>query len=119
MIINCDGIKSAKKQADFRAAVDKHSPDVILGCVSKLDSTLATYELFPSNYSVCRKDRSKNGGGVFIVTKDSLITTEEPDFDVNGEIILTNIQFCNSKPLLLASYYRSHQVTKVLNPWIP
>ena len=45
---------------------------------------------------------------MFIATKDSLITTEEPDFDVDGEIIWTNIQFCNSKPLLLlASYYRS------------
>ena len=114
MIINCDGMKSEKKkkkkkknQADFRAAVDQHSPDVILGCESKLDSTLATYELFPSNYSVCRKDRSKIGGGVFIATKDFLITAEEPDFDVNGEIAWRNIQFCNSKPLLLASYYRS------------
>ena len=53
-----------------------------------------------------RKDRTQNGGGVFIATKDCLITAEEPDFGNDSEIIWASLQFKSSKPLLIASFYR-------------
>ena len=43
---------------------------------------------------------------MFIATKDSLITSGEPDLDADGEIVWASIQFSNSKPLFLASFDR-------------
>ena len=58
---------------------------------------------------VHRNDRNKHGGGVFIAAKDSIITSDMPDFQISstgdGEIIWANIEFANAKPLYLASFY--------------
>ena len=78
---------------------------MVLGCESKLSNSIATYGIFPENYTVFCKDRTASGGGVFIATKDSLITAEESDLDDNCEIT-ASIEISNSKRLLLASYYR-------------
>ena len=70
MIINCNGIKSVNKQADFRAILEQQ-PDLVLGCKSKLNNNIAMYEALPENYTVYRKDRNSNSGGVFVATQDS------------------------------------------------
>jgi hypothetical protein len=92
-----------------------HNPDVILGCESKIDQTFATYEVFPENYTVYRKDRTEHGGGVFIATRDSLITSSEPSFDEDCEVVWAKIQFANSKPLILGSFYRTQGVKTLEN----
>ena len=110
MIINCNGLKSTEKQAVFRGALDQHDPDLVFGCESKIDSSIATYSIFPDTYEVYRNDRNKNGGGVFIAAKNNLITSNMQDFHFsgNGEIIWANIEFANAKPLFLASFYGPH-----------
>ena len=105
MVINCNGLKSASKQANFRATIAQHKPDVIFGCESKLDSDCSTYSIFPSNYMVFRKDRDKHGGGVFLAIDNSLTVSACPDFDVDSELQWCSIQLANSKPLFLCSYY--------------
>ena len=75
MIINCNSTKSTTKQAAFWATIDQHQPEIILGCESKLDNNMATYELFPDNCTVCCKDCNASGRGVFIATKNSIITS--------------------------------------------
>ena len=115
IIINCNGIKSVNKQADFCAILEQHQPDLLLGCESKLNNNITTYEAFPENYTVYRKDHNINGGGVFVATctKDSIILSEEPTLDSDCEIMWTtytcSIQFGNSKPLLVASYYNPNK----------
>ena len=32
-----------------------------MGCESKIDSSIASYSVFPQNYNIIRKDRDKNG----------------------------------------------------------
>ena len=49
MIINCNGLKSSRKQALFRAALDHHDPDIVLGCEAKIDNDIATYSVFPDS----------------------------------------------------------------------
>ena len=105
MIINCNGLKSNNKQAVFRAALDQHDPDIVFGCESKIDQGISTYSIFPENFSVYRKDRDSNGGGVFIATKDTLISADLPDTNSDCEIVWASLQFASSKPLYLASYY--------------
>ena len=110
MIINCNGLKSSRKQVLFRAALDHHDPNIVLGCEAKIDNDIATYSVFPDSYIVHRNDRNKHGGRVFIAAKDSIITSDMPDFqissagDCDGEIIWVNIEFANAKPLHLASF---------------
>lgn len=105
MVINCNGLKSSAKQAAFRASVEYHRPDIIMGCESKIDNKMHTYSLFPDNYTVYRKDRNANGGGVFVATKDTLISDNLPNLDSDCEIIWTSLQFTGSKPLYIASFY--------------
>ena len=50
--LNCNSIKGAKKQAEFCALADLYDPDLILGCESKIDSSVPTYSVFPERYEV-------------------------------------------------------------------
>ena len=102
IIVNCNGLKSPAKYSQFQAMIDHHKPDVILGCESKLDEGTPTYSVFPSNYTVFRKDRNDHGGGVFVAVHESLILTNCPEFDSNSEIIWCNLQFTTAKPLFIA-----------------
>jgi len=104
LIVNCEGIKS--KQAQFAAAVDYIKPDAIMGCESKLDSSIHTAEKFPPEYKVYRKDRDIYGGGVFIAIKDCYISEALNDADADAEIIWAKVTIDNAKPLVIGSFYR-------------
>lgn len=99
-------VKSPAKKAEFQALVDLHKPDIVLGCESKLDSTIPTYSVFPSTCNIFRKDRTVHGRGVFIGVHNDIIATEQVCLDVHKcEIITVSIKFAKSKTLLLSSYY--------------
>ena len=66
---------------------------------------MATYSVFPSNYTVYRKDRNTNGGGVFLAIKDSLVVQDHPELDSDGELVWGSLKFAGSKELLLCSFY--------------
>ena len=42
---------------------------------------MPSYSLFPDNFTVYRKDRDQHGGGVFVATKDKLISVDMPNLD--------------------------------------
>eukprot|EP00057_Strongylocentrotus_purpuratus_P010608 XP_011665082.1 PREDICTED: uncharacterized protein LOC105438667 [Strongylocentrotus purpuratus] len=96
MVVNCNGLKGNAKKSSFHAAIAHHTPDFVFGCESKLDDSLSSYSIFPSNYSIYRKDRNIHGGGVFIAIIDTLIVTECPEFDSDCEI-----QWCNGNSHLV------------------
>jgi len=52
--------------------VDENNPNILCGCESHLDSQYYTAEIFPSTYTVFRKDRVEGGGGVFMCIRESL-----------------------------------------------
>ena len=58
-----------------------------------------TYEFFPKNCSIFRKDRNVNGGGDFVATSDRIISYEIPDLDNDCEMIWAGLHFSDSKPL--------------------
>ncbi len=57
MLINCNGLKGQGKQAAFRASIEHHNPDIIMGCESNISPDIATYSIFPENYTIHRNDR--------------------------------------------------------------
>ena len=111
MIINCNGVKEPSKQAAFLATLDVYKPDIVLGCESKLCNSMCSYEFFPKNYTIFRKDRNINGGGVFVATSDRIISYEIPDMNTVCEIIWAGLHFSGSKPLYLASFYKPPNTT--------
>ena len=102
--MNCNGAKGPSKQAAFLATLHIHRPDIVLGCESKLCNSMCSYEFFPKNYTVFRKDRNVNGGGVFVATSDRIISYEIPELDTDCEIVWAGLHFSGSKPLYLASF---------------
>ncbi|CAB3990480.1 RNA-directed DNA polymerase from mobile element jockey-like, partial [Paramuricea clavata] len=91
MIINCNGLKGTSRFTEFQALLDLHNPDVVLGTESKLHNDIPTYSVFPSNYTVYRKDRNANGGGVFHAVKSDIVCEECPKFDANCEILWSSV----------------------------
>ncbi|XP_068723904.1 uncharacterized protein [Montipora capricornis] len=106
MIINCNGLKGPSRFSEFQVLLDFHKPDIIFGCESKLDCEVPTYSVFPPTYSVLRKDRNRNGGGVFVAIKSEFVCEEKPTFGRDCEIIWSTVKIGNCKTLHLASYYR-------------
>ena len=111
MIMNCNGVKRSSKQAAFLAPLDIHRPDVVLGCESKLCNSMCSYEFFPRNHTVFRKDRNVNGGEVFVATSDRIISYEIPELDTDCGIVWAGLHFSDSKPLYLASFYKPPNTT--------
>ena len=104
-MINCNSLVSENKRIEFKTLVDHHNPDIIFGCESKLDSSIATYSIFPENYAVYRKDRTLDGGGVFLCIKDSYVCQEQPNFDSDGELIWASLHFAGSRHFHFCSFY--------------
>ena len=65
--INCNSVKGPPKQTAFLATLDIHKPDIFIGRESKLCNSMCTYEFFPMNYIVFRKDSNVDGGGSLLL----------------------------------------------------
>ena len=96
MQINCNGLKGDDSKLDFQAAVEQHNPDIIFGCESKLDEGIPTYSVFTENYEVYRKDRTANGGGVFLAIRSDIVAVDRPQFDSDAEITWASIEFARN-----------------------
>ena len=99
------GVQS--KQASFEQAIDQYNPDVIMGTESWLTPDIKNGEIFPSHFTVFRKDRSSGarGGGVFQAIKSDLLVTHKQEFDSNCECIWTQCQIKGRRSLILGTYY--------------
>ena len=102
--MNCQSIKN--KRSSLKEIVDDGKPDSIIGCESWLSSDYTNSEIFPCGYqtNVFRKDRNKNGGGVFIFVHESQ-TAIEIDNNTNCDVILAEVQ-TQGKPITIGAFYR-------------
>ena len=104
LIVNCQSIRN--KTAAFSESIDYIKPDVIIGCESWLAAEHKNSEIFLEGYqsNVYRKDRNKNGGGVFISIHDSLTTSEVDNSQSDCEAIWAEVH-TQGKSVLTGSYY--------------
>ncbi|KAJ8042793.1 RNA-directed DNA polymerase from mobile element jockey [Holothuria leucospilota] len=109
LVINFQGLRN--KVADLNACIDENNPDVIIGTETHLNSSVTSNELFPSNYTVFRKDRNygQSKGGVLIATKNDLLATYRPDLDSDCEVVWVSLEIQGAKQILIGSFYRSHK----------
>ena len=90
LVINCNGI--ASKKAELESVIDYTDPDVLIITETKIDDTVHTSELLPSNFKAFRKDRTLRMGGVMIAAKEQFIANELPLHDVDGEIVRVRVE---------------------------
>ncbi|XP_072033764.1 uncharacterized protein [Amphiura filiformis] len=106
-ILNLNFQSLKNKQAEFQVLLETEKPDVIIGSETWLNSSVNSCELFPSEYTVFRKDREDGYGGVLIAVRN-LPAIHLDELDVNAELLWVRIEIANSKPLFVCAYYNPH-----------
>ena len=70
--LNINSIRG--KKLDLLAFLDLHNPHIVAIQETKIDSSIATLELFPETcpYNLFRKDRNLHGGGVILLIRKDI-----------------------------------------------
>ena len=108
-VLNINFQSVVNKVQESHCLLDTENPDTVVGTESWLSPDIASSEIFPEGYHSFRADRkskSKRSGGVFILVRNSLICTEQPQFQTNCEILWVKIEITGSRPLFVGAYYR-------------
>ena len=100
---NCRSIRSQEKRANLEVLVYEYTPDIIIGCESHLDSTYELSEVFPSGYTVLRKDHSLGGGGIFLCFRETLPVIKQPLFFNDAEAVWAKLVFRSNLYLFFLS----------------
>ena len=104
--INCQSIVNTAEE--FQCLVDREKPDFVVGTESWLCSDISDSQVFPYGYMAYRADRKSKTirSGVFILVRNSLICTEQPDFQTNCELIWIKLEVVGAQPLFIGAYYK-------------
>jgi len=97
------------------ALIEEHNIGIIFGCESHIDQSFSFSEVFPSKFTIYRKDRSI-GGGVFLFVSNSLDMLEQPNLQVEAELVWARIFFRGKQSVFICSFYRPPDNS--LNPLI-
>ena len=95
------------KKLELLAFLDFHQPYVVAIQETKIDSFIATSELFPETcpYSVYRKDRNIHGGGVMLLVHKDISHMPVTELENDSESIWVKV-FANETSHFVASWYR-------------
>ena len=95
------------KKLELLAFIDFHQPHVAAIQETKIDSSVATLELFPETcpYSVYRKNRNINGGGVMLFVHKDISHMPITELENDSESIWVKV-FANKTSYFVASWYR-------------
>ena len=118
LTVNCCGLRT--NRSEFSAALDYIKPDLICGTKSWLrgvkpgkdpeKNAIKTSEVFPTNYTIHRNDRSTGiGGGVFTAVKEGIITDAQPQLTTECEIVWSKVKTENKNNTYLCSFYMPHR----------
>ena len=102
-------INSLTKHTDeLRILVFDYSIDIISINETKLDDTIKSCEVHIPGYEFIRRDRNRQGGGLSFYIKTSINFVVCSNLNVpNLENLCIEIRKPNSKPFLIATWYRS------------
>ena len=103
--ININSIRG--KKLELLAFIDFHQPQILAIQETKIDNSILTSELFPESfpYSVSRKDRTLNGGGVMLLVHKDIPHMPLTELDNDSESVWVKL-FVNKKTHFVASWYR-------------
>ena len=75
-------------------------------------------ECFQSGYSVYRKDRNVHGGGVCILVRYTITSTEIVEIEPNAEVIWVNISIKGRCDFYVCCHYRPSVTDKTFFPFL-
>ena len=105
--INARSILSNNKLEEVEdLLINYHNIDILAVTETHLDHTKKDDSIFINGYSVYRRDRNKNGGGVAIYCKNSIRSIRRTDLERNNIELLWVELYINDKKILVASCYR-------------
>ena len=104
LVLNCQSLV-AKKES-FINLLDVYHPDIVFGSESWLKPNILSSEMFPSGYTVYRKDRHDGYGGVFIACRNTLISSRLQPNETSSELVACQIQLADHSSLIACSIYR-------------
>ena len=107
MSLNCCSLRSLSKRLDFQLMVATCKPDIINASETHIDNLILSSEIFAGNYTIFRKDRNPNGGGVLTAVSNKIIVTHESNLDSNCEAVWMKVHVIGNKPLYIGSIYRA------------
>ena len=92
---------------ELLAFIDFHQSKILAIQETKIDNSILTSELFPESfpYSVYRKDRTLNGGGVMLLVHKDIPHMPLTELDNDSESVWVKL-FVNKKTHFVASWYR-------------
>ena len=84
-----------RKIPKFHCLLDTEKPDVVIGTESWLSPDIKDNGNFPRHYTPIRVDimtSTSRSGGVFVLVRDSLVCTEQPQFRKDCELIWIKLE---------------------------
>ena len=95
------------KTPDLLALLDSRSLDLIAITETFLGPDIPSSEIFPPEYHVFRKDRSRHGGGVLLAVRSFIPTVHKTDLESNciPELLWAELSLPSGK-LFVGAYYR-------------
>ena len=94
----------ANKQVQLETFITNNDIDIIIGTESHPNETVLSSEIFPNNFQAYRKDRNSYGGGVFVLVKSSIPSSQ---IDINSpiEIVWSHIHLNKNSDVIVGSVY--------------
>ena len=83
-----------------------HHPDIILCQETKLDASVNSNEIFPTDFAVVRKDRTCHGDGVCIAVSDKIVFSHCSDLENDHEMVWLRFKSPDHNTVYLSSFYR-------------
>ena len=110
-VMNFNSIRN--KTVEFQTFLEDTDPDIVIGTESWLTPDIGDAEVFPTEYSVFRKDRppgnKKSGGGVFILARKEYICSEIK-LNTECELIFVELKLKDQQNVKIGAFYRP--------PWV-
>ena len=101
--INVNSLRGKAQQLE--ELIFYEEPDIVLCQETKIDSSVSNNELFPSSFTIFRKDRTLHGGGVCIAVKNHLQAVQCHELDCELEAIWIQLQTSDHQLIYLCSIY--------------
>ena len=110
LVLNCQSIKAPGKPAQLATIIESTQADIVIGSESWLDPSISSAEVFPTNFTSFRNDRSsgKSCGGVFLLVSNRYESQEPEELKAGDkcEVVWAKIKVQGSKDLYIGSFYR-------------
>lgn len=92
---------------DLRVIMINEPFDILAINESRLDETVTDNEVYLTGYTIIRKDRNRQGGGVALYIRSAINYTRRTDLeDEELEFLCTEIRKPKTKPILIGTWYR-------------